>query len=739
VKTKGFDFVKSGLSFVFGLLLLATLPAQALSSTPAPTPTPAGCTNVGIASPLNGATVVSPVTVMPSYTGCPGWPGSTGFTRVEQSSPSPMHYDGNPGTTNTTVPLAPGVYKIYITLWSNSVNPIGDGTASPITITVLGAIPTPSPTPIHTASPTPISTASPTPVPVGCTNVAIASPLNGATVTSPVTVMPSFTGCAGWPGSTGFTRVEQSSPSPMHYDGNPGTTNTTVPLAPGVYKIYITLWSNSVNPIGDGTANPITITVSGKNPSPTPAPSATPTPTPKPTATPTSTPTPTPAATPTPKVGGTTPLRANDFPGTMGVDTKLIQGDNPTGAQNGFAYLGVRLGRDDATHDTTRQQELCNIHAATGVKWHELPIVDADPNNIPNTKAELEFLNACGALYEVEGPNEPNNFHFVYQGKACDSTTYLGCANYMRDLYAMVKADPLISSYRVLGMTEVGQESENQGLQFLTIPAGAGAVQPDGTVYADVANVHNYFQGNGIAGQVPEDNHIFWAESVAKGGDIGYAGLFDVYGEYWGNTWNKGFAGASTGQMDRPKETTETGWNNAPNSAGSGLSDVLKGHMIADLWFQAVLQGFSSTTVYQMNNSRLNDSGWGFFNNNGTSTVADASNALPMGVYTHNITTILADISSAFTPTPLPYSITNMPSTGYSLLLQKSNGTYELVVWGEAFASQTVTRVTVNLGKTFSTVKVYDVTGGTSPASTVSNANSVVVNISDHPIILELM
>jgi hypothetical protein len=80
-----------------------------------------------------------------------------------------------------------------------------------------------------------------------------------------------------------------------------------------------------------------------------------------------------------------------------------------------------------------------------------------------------------------------------------------------------------------------------------------------------------------------------------------------------------------------------------------------------------------------------------------------------------------------------------MPSTGYSLLLQKSNGTYELVVWGEAFASQTVTRVTVNLGKTFSTVKVYDVTGGTSPASTFSNANSVVVNISDHPIILELM
>jgi len=61
-----------------------------------------------------------------------------------------------------------------------------------------------------------------------------------------------------------------------------------------------------------------------------------------------------------------------------------------------------------------------------------------------------------------------------------------------------------------------------------------------------------------------------------------------------------------------------------------------------------------------------------------------------MAIYTHNITTILADTSSAFTPIAIPYSIYGMPSTGYSMLLQKSDGTYDLVVWGEAFASSSL-------------------------------------------------
>jgi hypothetical protein len=441
------------------------------------------------------------------------------------------------------------------------------------------------------------------------------------------------------------------------------------------------------------------------------------------------------------------------------------------GAENGFKYLGIRLGRDDATHCQTGtvnnngiptnscgygggyQQELVKIFNDIGVKWHELPIVDSEAYGAPlgsaitDAKVELDYLATNGALHEPEGPNEPNNFPFYYQGNRCDLTgSSAACAAYEAAFYAMIKADPLLSKMPVLGMTDVGSEAANQGLQHLSVQTsdtGLGT-PPVGTKYADIANTHNYFQGNGQAGCVPIDNQIFWAENVfEQNAPNGYGGLWDVWGEYWGGdgstagsgTWNRNFPINNATQNAIPKETTETGWNTYRCSPP--ISDILKGHMIADLWFQAVLEGWSSTTVYQMNNNRPNDSGYGFFANDGASPIADATNALPMAIYTHNITTILADTSSAFTPIAIPYSIYGMPSTGYSMLLQKSDGTYDLVVWGEAFASQVSTPITVTLDKLYATINVYDPTVQSTPVGTFSNVSSLSLSISDHPVIVE--
>ena len=69
--------------------------------------------------------------------------------------------------------------------------------------------------------------------------------------------------------------------------------------------------------------------------------------------------------------------------------------------------------------------------------------------------------------------------------------------------------------------------------------------------------------------------------------------------------------------------------------------------------------------------------------------------------------------------------------------MQKSSGTYELVLWGEAFASQTTTPVTVDLGTTYPTANIYDITTGTTPLNSYSNASSVTVNLSDHAVIVE--
>jgi hypothetical protein len=484
------------------------------------------------------------------------------------------------------------------------------------------------------------------------------------------------------------------------------------------------------------------------------------------TLTPGAIPSPTPSPTPTPVTGV---IRADQFISSMGVGTKLGQGDSETGAIHGFQYLGsghAMLARDDAMHCQTGtldangmptnscgygggyEQELCDVHVATGSKYTEIPIVDSEQYGgapgvaIADTKTQWDFLHACGAMAFGEGPNEPNNFGFNYKGVRCDlSGNSVPCVGYQADLYAMFKADSAFAGMQMAGMTDVGAEATNNSLQNLTVPTGtfAAGTPPAGTGLADVANAHNYFQGNGPSACTPIDNQIFWAESINRGGT--YAGLFDTWGEYWGTTWGHGYPAVAQQQNDVPKMTTETGWNTF--KCTPGIADALKAHMLTDLWFQAARMGWQSTIVYQMNNDRPSDGGYGFFSNTGASPIADATNALPMGVYTHNITTILADTSSAFTPTSVPYSMTGQTCNSdascnaYSLLIQKSTGVHELVVWGEAFQSQASTPVTVNLGASHSVVKVYDVTAGTAPVTTLSNVSSVPLTVSDHAFIIE--
>jgi hypothetical protein len=104
--------------------------------------------------------------------------------------------------------------------------------------------------------------------------------------------------------------------------------------------------------------------------------------------------------------------------------------------------------------------------------------------------------------------------------------------------------------------------------------------------------------------------------------------------------------------------------------------------------------------------------------------------------YLHNLTTILADRSSNFTPRKLDYSILDKPTTVHDLLLQKSDGTLDLAVWGERAKGSD--DVTVKFGAAQASVKVFDPTVGTAPLRTVANVNSVRLTLSDHPLIVEI-
>jgi hypothetical protein len=409
-------------------------------------------------------------------------------------------------------------------------------------------------------------------------------------------------------------------------------------------------------------------------------------------------------------------LKANDFLNSIGVDTHIAQGiDNAPQVATSLTYAGIRNIRDDGSTNPATIQAWLNVHAASGAKLSLLPI----NGNIADSISEYEQMAVAGALLAAEGPNEPNNFPVTYNGQTSGyTTTFMSVAQFQRDLYAAVKADIKLAGIPVFASSEAGgSEPDNVGLQFLTITGGAGSSMPDGTKYADYANTHNYVLGNGMTHVV--DNNAWGAEAPATP-----AGPWDgPYGEY-GVTWHKGFSGYSISQLQiLPKVTTETGW---PTVGRNSISEDQQGKLFINLYLDAFKQGWSYTFIYMLRDDP-NQGYWGLFHKDYTPKLS--------GTYLHNLTTILADNSSSFTPGKVNYFISNEPEAVHDLLLQKSNGTMELIVWGEQIRGQN--NVTLNLGAKDELVKVYDPTIGVAQIKIFTDVNSIPLTLSDHALVIE--
>jgi hypothetical protein len=409
-------------------------------------------------------------------------------------------------------------------------------------------------------------------------------------------------------------------------------------------------------------------------------------------------------------------LKVNDFLNSIGVDTHIAQGiDSAPQVVASLTYAGIRNIRDDGSINPATIQEWLDIHAAAGTKVCLLPI----NGDVASSISEYEQLAAAGTLLAVEGSNEPNNFPVTYNGQTSGYTkSFIPVAQFQRDLYAAVRADINLAGIPVFASSEAGgSEPDNVGLQFLTIPNGAGSMMPDGTQYADYANTHNYLLGNGMTQVVDNDAWRAEAPATSEGSWDGF------YGEY-GITWHKGFSGYSVSQLQAlPKVTTETGW---PTVGANSISEDQQGKLFTNLYLDAFKRGWSYTFIYMLRDDP-SQGYWGLFH-------IDYSPKLS-GIYLHNLTTILADNSSSFTPRQVNYSISKEPTTVHDLLLQKSNGTMELIVWGEQVRGQK--KITVSLGTTYNLVKVYDPTTGISQSKIYRNVVSIPLTLSDHALIVE--
>jgi len=384
----------------------------------------------------------------------------------------------------------------------------------------------------------------------------------------------------------------------------------------------------------------------------------------------------------------TQPVRAAQFLGSIGVNVHVEYTDgayaNASNVIADLAYLGINQVRDANLNPANQGQSAYGALAAAGITF-DLIVGGGRP--LAESMASIDaFVQAHpGAVEAVEGPNEVNNWPITYNGLS-GVPAY---SAFQSALDAAVKGDSLLSGAFVYGLT--GSYSVVSGFDF--------------------ANDHPY----------------------ASNGAQPYAAMASGVGAYAAQTGNVPFV------------ITEDGYSTL--AAPGGVDQLTQAKETLNMLFDAQKLGASKLFLYQLLDAyapgtKAGRDQFGLFNyDNSPKTVATAI---------HNLTAILADPSAtavSFQTGTLNYSISNLPSAGSSLLFQKSNGAFDLVLWAEppiwdATSSTELTvaptQTTVALGGTFQEVKVFDPLSGTTPILDLHDVSQVTVALTDHPLVIEV-
>ncbi len=409
---------------------------------------------------------------------------------------------------------------------------------------------------------------------------------------------------------------------------------------------------------------------------------------------------------------GVIAARNGAFLDTIGINSAISsRGENLAKTLECVKYVGFRWIR--AGLGCT--QDCIELNKATGVKF-SLGF-SGDINRF--VRGAREFA-AHKMLLAYEGPNEPNNWGLTYQDvKGGGGDSWVPVLKLQRDFYAAVKSDPVLCNYPVWHLTEGGAEVDNVGAQLLFVPKGANIAMPDGTQFADYACVHNYCSHPSWQGLHDDQT---WLSSDPTP-DCPVDGLWKEFGVTWAKKY-QGYSGADLQSL--PRVTTETGM-----TIDGTWTEEIQARLYLGVYLSQFKQGWSWTSIYILRD-RVDEGGnqtFGFYRPDYTPRKS--------AVYLHNLTTILADTGSIAVPGRLNYTIPNRPAAVHDLLLQKSDGKFCLVVWGERYVSKPES-VTINLGGKIKTVTLFDPTVGTDAMQTLNDVDAVTVTLGTNPVVIEL-
>jgi hypothetical protein len=386
------------------------------------------------------------------------------------------------------------------------------------------------------------------------------------------------------------------------------------------------------------------------------------------------------------------------FVNSIGVNTHLNYFDRTYG---NFALVKRDLQLIDIRHvrDGVHLQNDDYNNALYG-RWIDLgkmgvrfdAVLDPRSNLGPLTPALLDHVEqlAGHTIESFEGPNELD---------IANMANWMGVdRDYQQSIFSSVESTAGASRVQIIGPSLA---SVRNGKAF------GGAISG-----FDEANLHSYPAGKMPSAIFPEQtdlaNQVFGAKPIVM---------------------------------------TESGYHNALKdfSDQPAVSEEAAAKYIPRLFLENFARGIARTYLYEFfdeapdPNLVNNQMHWGLVRADGTEK--------PAFVALKNLIDELNDSAAPAPPLGISWSLNETSPAIHHLLLKKSNGTFDLVLWQEVSSYNTLARHDVDnpavktaliLGQEARRVVLFEPVLQAAPLETHANVTSVPLSIPDHPLVVEI-
>jgi Ca2+-binding RTX toxin-like protein len=391
-------------------------------------------------------------------------------------------------------------------------------------------------------------------------------------------------------------------------------------------------------------------------------------------------------------------IEASAFVSSLGVNVHLnfagTAYQNLTGVQTAMDYLGLKTMRDmGAQQNTTPYATLAN----EGFHFDFFAPGGQYQLDIGTLIQRLDAFATAhpGAVTSLEGPNEVNNWPISYNG----GTDLLAAKAYQQAFFNAASADSALNPLPMINLSLAA----GQATTYSPLGDMSGA--------ADLGNVHPYMSyGNQPNTQLP--TLLSYAQAVTPGLKMAI---------------------------------TESGYPTLASDSAQGVDEATQAKLTLNLVMDATQLGVAKTFLYELVDNPY--SGGGAWNDGGLFhsdwTPKPAATAL------HNLTTTLttSGADAVAMTTPPAYTVTGLSGYNASLTVHEADGGYDIVVWAEpdiwdatthtAIKAATQTAA-VQLGQAVAGYAIYDPLVGTAPITTGGATSQISVQVTDHPVVIEL-